>query len=98
MSSIQNVIIQNAAPKCSACINGLVLLLYHAVGFVLIAVCSKKMISHTGIYQTPHNVLTEREYEDENYLLSESPQQHFSLMVCFSLLNAIHKKITADRG
>jgi hypothetical protein len=43
-------------PKCGAkmqrvCINGLILLSYHTVGFVLIAVCSKKTIRHTGIYQ-----------------------------------------------
>ena len=52
-SSTQNVIIQNAVPKCKGSINAIILLLYHVVGFVLIADCSKKTISRTESYPSP---------------------------------------------
>jgi hypothetical protein len=50
ISNTQNASIQNAVLKCNGFTNGLILLSYNAVGSVLIATCSKRMISHIGTH------------------------------------------------
>jgi hypothetical protein len=50
-SNTLNASTQNVVPKCKEFTSELILLSYNVVGFVLIAVCSKKTISHIETYQ-----------------------------------------------
>jgi hypothetical protein len=69
MLSILNVIIQNAVPKCSGCINESILFLCQLVGYVLIAFSSKKINCHTESYLTLCDLPIERELKTQIYHL-----------------------------
>ena len=60
MSSIQNARIQNVVQRCKESIKEPVLVLYPAVGYALIAECSKKTINPTETYVAIRECLKKR--------------------------------------
>jgi hypothetical protein len=63
MSSIQNARIQNVVQRCKESTKEQVLVLYPAVGYALIAECSKKTFNPPETYVATRECLKKGEYD-----------------------------------